>query len=90
MVIGGNRRQGVHQLLEADIVYVRDFTRQDKMDSEQWKHLALIAHHCYRSIDLALRAITVAANIGALPRAAPERYLKLLASLGIPTSVTIE
>jgi FkbM family methyltransferase len=90
MVIGGNRRQPVHQLLEADVVYVRDFTRQNNMDPEQWKHLALIAHHCYRSIDLALRAIGVATDIGALPQDAPERYLEVLGSLRIPTTVTIE
>ena len=43
----------MNQLLEADVVYVRDFTFPDKMSSEQLKHLALIAHHCYGSYDLA-------------------------------------
>lgn len=45
----------VNQLLEADIVYVRDFTQPEKMSSEQLKHLALVAHHCYGSYDLAAR-----------------------------------
>jgi hypothetical protein len=45
----------LNQLLEADIVYVRDFAHADSMSDEQLKHLALIAHHCYRSFDLALR-----------------------------------
>ncbi len=43
---------GVNQLLEADIVYVRDFTQPEKMSNEQLKHLAMIAHHCYGSYDL--------------------------------------
>ena len=47
----------INQLLEADIVYVRDFTRAADMDSEQLKHLAMIAHHCYQSFDLALNCI---------------------------------
>jgi FkbM family methyltransferase len=80
MAIGANPHQPVNQLLEADIVYVRDFSRQENMDAEQWKHLALIAHHCYGSTDLALRAIAAATRIGALTHDAPERYLKLLAS----------
>jgi len=47
----------MNQLLEADIVYVRDFTRPDDMQIEQLKHLAIIAHYCYRSFDLAANCI---------------------------------
>jgi FkbM family methyltransferase len=50
-------RKGYNQVLEADVVYVRDFTHPDKMDNEQLKHLALVAHHCYGSIDLAMNCI---------------------------------
>ena len=42
--------RAVNQLLEADLVYVRDFTHPELMDDEQLKHLALIAHHCYQSL----------------------------------------
>jgi FkbM family methyltransferase len=88
MVLEGNPQQGVRQLLEADIVYVRDFTRVENMNAEQWKHLALIAHHCYDSIDLALRAIMAATRLGAARQDAPEQYMKILASLGIPARAT--
>jgi len=47
-------------------------------DAEQWKHLALIAHHCYDSVDLALRAVNAAAQIGAVAPNAAEQYLKML------------
>lgn len=78
LIIDGDPQKGLRQLLEADVVYVRDFTRPDNLRGEQWKHLALIAHHCYDSIDLALRAINSAVQIGALPRDTPQRYLDLL------------
>jgi FkbM family methyltransferase len=78
-VIGGNRRKPLHQLLEADLVYVRDFTRPDKMDGEQWKHVAMIAHHCYRSFDLVLLAIRAAAVLGVLSPDAPQKYLDIVA-----------
>jgi methyltransferase FkbM-like protein len=77
VVFGGDPHQGGRQLLEADVVYVRDFTHAKSMDGEQWKHLALVAHHCYASIDLAHRAVVAAAELGAVPPDAPSRYLKI-------------
>jgi FkbM family methyltransferase len=65
----------LNQLLEADIVYVRDFTRPELMSSEQLKHLALIAHYCYRSYDLAANCIHHLAARSAVPPDAMTRYL---------------
>lgn len=76
-VINGDPRRAVRQVLEADMVYVRDFTEADSMSGEQWKQLALIAHHCYRSVDLAVRAITAASEIGACPPGAADQYMAL-------------
>ena len=70
----------LNQLLEADIVYVRDFMRPDLMQSEQLKHLALIAHHCYRSYDLALNCVHHLAIRGAIAADAQTRYLGLMQS----------
>lgn len=77
-VVGGQPNRGLRQLLEADMVYVRDFTQAQNMRAEQWKHLALIAHHCYRSADLAARALNMLAELGAVPADASERYLSSL------------
>lgn len=77
-VVSGQPNRGLRQLLEADMVYVRDFTRAGNMSAEQWKHLALIAHHCYRSADLAARALNMLAELGAVPADASERYLSSL------------
>ena len=68
----------INQLLEADIVYVRDFTQPDKMSDEQLKHLALIAHHCYGSYDLAARCINVLAERGKIAADGLAQYLAIL------------
>ncbi len=47
----------MNHALYTDVVYVRDFTRPDSMTAEQLKHLALVAHYCYQSFDLAAKCI---------------------------------
>jgi FkbM family methyltransferase len=68
----------LNQLIEADIVYVRDFIKADAMDSEQLKHLAIIAHHCYGSYDLAMNCIHHLACRNELKPDAKSRYLGLV------------
>jgi FkbM family methyltransferase len=68
----------LNQLVEADIVYVRDFTRPERMDSEQLKHLALIAHDCYGSFDLAANSIHHLIRRSAVPADTMNRYLGLV------------
>lgn len=67
----------MNQLLEADVVYVRDFTRPDSMTEEQLKHLAIIAHHCYRSSDLAANCIFHLCQRQVVPPDSVHRYLQL-------------
>lgn len=78
MVVGDSPNRGIRQLLETDMVYVRDFSQSTNMTVEQWKHLALIAHHCYGSFDLALKSIATLIELGALPADAGQRYLAIL------------
>lgn len=82
MVVADTPNRGIRQLLETDMVYVRDFTRPQNMSAEQWKHLALVAHHCYSSYDLALKAILTLIELGAVSEGSNKRYL---ASLRKPT-----
>jgi len=84
MVVGDAPNRGIRQLLETDMVYVRDFTRADAMSAEQWKHLALVAHHCYGSYDLALKAILALMQLGAVPADANRRYLASLPARKVP------
>lgn len=79
-VISGQPNRGLRQLLEADLVYVRDFTRPENMTAEQWKHLALIAHHCYGSVDLAARCLNMLAELGTVPADASQAYLSSLST----------
>jgi FkbM family methyltransferase len=68
----------MNQVLEADVVYVRDFTEPDRMSAEQLKHLALIAHHCYQSYDLAAKCIRDLALRGFAPEDGLDRYMKAI------------
>jgi FkbM family methyltransferase len=77
-VVDNNPRQALNQLLEADIVYVRDFSRPESMRDEQLKHLALIAHHCYQSFDLALRCVMLLEQRHALEAGAQQRYSEIV------------
>lgn len=77
-VVNNNPRQPLNQLLEADLVYVRDFSRPELMDDEQLKHLAIVAHYCYRSVDLALRCIMLLERRGAVSQGAQKKYLASL------------
>lgn len=78
MVFGDNLRQPLNQLLEADIVYVRDFSQPDTMTYDQWKKLALIAHHCFRSYDLAFRCVRVCEEAGELKLGSWEKYIGII------------
>jgi hypothetical protein len=79
-LVKGQDTIGLTQLLEADMVYMRDFTRAANLSVEQWKHLALIAHHAYRSYDLTLRCLNMLIELGALSLVAVDDYLSGLAA----------
>lgn len=67
-----------NQLVDADIVYVRDFMRPERMDGEQLKHLAIVSHYCYGSYDLALNCVAQLGRRGAVEKSAAGRYLELV------------
>jgi hypothetical protein len=58
-------------------VYVRNFTHPDAMTDEQLTHLALIAHHCYGSLDLAFRCVVLLEERHAIESGSAQRYLGL-------------
>jgi FkbM family methyltransferase len=67
--------QALNQLLEADIVYVRDFMHPERMSSEQLKHLAVLAHHCYGSFDLAGNCLHHLSKNGIIAADAVAKYI---------------
>jgi hypothetical protein len=48
------------------------------MNPEQLKHLALIAHHCYGSYDLAARCVHILAERGVVAADGLGQYLAIL------------
>ena len=74
LVINNDPRIALNQLIEADIVYVKDFTRPENISDEQLKHLALISHACYKSFDLSMRCIAILEHRGAIPVGSMKRY----------------
>jgi FkbM family methyltransferase len=74
-VFGGNFRIGQNQLLEADIVYVRDIAYPERLTDEQLSHLAMIAFHVYGSIDLAHFCILQLSRRGRTSADAGARFL---------------
>jgi len=68
----------VHQLLEADVVYVKDFIEPVSMNNEQLKHLALLMHYCYASVDLVGRCISLLQQRSAVPADTLQRYVDQL------------
>jgi FkbM family methyltransferase len=58
MIVGNDILSGLSQLLWADAVFVRDFTRLDLLTETQLLKTAMILHDCYQSFDLALRLLT--------------------------------
>ncbi len=75
---GDDATRPFNQLLEADLVYVRDFTRPDDIGSDQLKHLAMISHACYGSADLAGRCIEMLEKRSILPGSSVEGYIEIL------------
>ena len=75
---GGDPTRPLNQLLEADLVYVRDFVHSDGMFDDQLKHLCLIAHACYNSFDLAGRCIALLEQRKAIPAGGLQQYIEIL------------
>ncbi len=68
-------RESQKQLLEADIVYVRDIAYPERLTDEQLSHLAMIAFHVYCSIDLTHFCILQLSHRG---RASPDAAARFL------------
>ena len=58
MLVNNDIYAGISQLLWADAIFVKDFTRLELFTERQLLSMATIMHDCYRSFDLALRLLT--------------------------------
>ena len=80
LVVNNNPTQPLNQLLEADMVYVRNFIEPTNLSIEQLKHIALIAHYCYGSFDLVARCIAILVSRGIFPKNGVDTYLSMLSN----------
>ena len=66
------------QLLEADVVYVKDFIDASRMSAEQLKQLCVLAFLVYGSVDLAGRCIELLVQRGELKSDAVNEFIGCL------------
>lgn len=57
LIIGGNPRKALNQVMYADIVYIRDFAQFQYLLPSVLKRLCMIMHSCYQSYDIAAKCI---------------------------------
>lgn len=76
-VFDNNIYTGGNQILEADVVYIRDLAHPELMTSEQLSHLAMIAFHIYGSIDLAVYCIIELRQRGRVAEDAVEQLMAI-------------
>lgn len=74
-VIDADPTKPLNQLLEADVVYIRDVRDMDTLSDAQLRHMALIAHVCYGSRDLSLRCLMALQTRKAVAEDAVTLYL---------------
>ena len=58
LLVDNNIFKGLSQIVWADAVFVRDFTRLALLSDQQLLGMAAILHDCYRSVDLTLHLLT--------------------------------
>ncbi|HXA47152.1 MAG TPA: FkbM family methyltransferase, partial [Burkholderiaceae bacterium] len=79
-MVNNDPHQAVNQLLEADIVYVRDFSHPELLSDEQLKQMALIVQQCYGSFDLAMRCVMILEQRQALKPEALQQFVEILSA----------
>lgn len=77
-VIDGDPTRAMNQLLEADIVYVKDFFHAENFHWKQLVKLAIVAHFCYSSYDLAVRCLYILGEKRREFKGIHSEYLRIL------------
>ena len=77
-IFNGDFRVPGNQLLESDIVYVRDPLRLELLDDRQLKVFCLLAHYCFKSYDMCVHLILELVRRKSMIEHSHERYQELL------------
>ena len=81
-VFNGDVRQPGNQLLETDIVYVRDPLEMQGLSGAQLAKLAALAHYVFRSPDYCVRLLLELVKRGQLRKDASQHYMRHFKSFG--------
>ena len=74
-VFNNDIRYPGNQLLESDLVYIRDPFKLETLDNEQLKKLIIISHNCFKSIDFSAYIILELEKRNILPKNSHKKYL---------------
>ena len=74
-IFNNDARYPGNQLLESDIVYIRDPFRFELLDNEQLKKFIIISHYCFKSVDFAVYVILELEKRNILPKDSFKQYI---------------
>jgi FkbM family methyltransferase len=80
-VFNNNFRNPGHQLLESDIVYIKDPLALEQLSRMQLKKLSVMAHYCFQSPDLCAHLLRELEKRGNVSIGAHVQYLNALPAL---------
>ena len=70
---------GINQLIDLDMIYIRDMRRMEKLSATIMRTTAVLADMCYGSFDLALRCLSELGRRGFVEAGATEQYTRAAA-----------
>ena len=78
LILNNDLKWALNQVVEADVVYVKDFRNPDRLSDHHLRQMALIADACYNSYDLALYCISQLQRRNSVASDASDAYLAMI------------
>lgn len=83
-IFNNNFRVPGNQLLESDIIYIKNPLKLHRLSDTQISKMAVLAHYAFGSIDLCVYLLKALVTRGVITADAPEQYLHSLAAQSSP------
>ena len=71
----------LQQVIDGDVIYVRDFRNDANLDDDQLKQMAMIAHALYQSWDIACRCVGLLVDRKSISADSIDAYLRIVNGL---------
>lgn len=78
-IFNGNFRTPGNQLLESDLVYIKDPLSKKTLSDIQLQKLAILSHYCFKSVDLCVYLLIEMEKRSLIQNSAHKEYIKNLA-----------